>query len=167
MTVYQYCTPDWLAESAIRYAADPRFEKEFAGITPKITKYVFRVKAEPAWGLDSDLLFGAVVEHGKLLHLKFYSEGEASQSVDFILAATPQEWKRLLRKETKFISVVMLKKIIVEHGDFAGLLKIAPHGDAFVDALTQVELQFPDEMSPVELAQYKAHVEAFRAELGV
>jgi hypothetical protein len=167
MTVYQYCTPEWLEESAKRYAADPRFQKEFAAITPKATKYVFRVKAEPAWGIEGDLLFGAVVERGKLLKLDFYNEEEARKDVEFILSATPQEWKRLLRKQTKFITVVMLKKVVVEHGDFAGLLKIAPHGDAFVDALTQVTLQFPDEMSPDELAQYKAHLKGFREKLGV
>jgi hypothetical protein len=167
MAVYQYCTPEWLEESAKRYAADPRFEKEFAGITPKATKYVFRVKAEPAWGIESDLLFGAVVERGKLLNLAFFNEADAKKDVEFILSATPQEWKRLLRKQAKFITVVMLKKVVVEHGDFAGLLKIAPHGDAFVDALTQVTLQFPDEMSPDELTQYKAHLKAFRERLGV
>ena len=167
MTVYQYCTPEWLEESARRYVADPRFEKEFAGITQKSSKYVFRVKAEPAWGIETDLLFGAVVEKGKLLHLGFFNEQDARKDVSFILSATPQEWKRLLRKESKFISVVMLKKVVVETGDFAGLLKIAPHGDAFVDALTQVTLQFPDEMTPDELAKYKAHLQAFRKKLGV
>lgn len=167
MTVYQYCTPEWLEESARRYAADPRFQKEFESITPKTTKYIFRVKAEPAWGIEGDLLFGAVVERGTLLKLAFFNEADARKDVDFILAATPQEWKRLLRKMTKFITVIMLKKVVVEHGDFSGLLKIAPHGDAFVDALTQVTLQFPDEMSPEELAQYKAHLKEFRGKLGV
>ena len=167
MSVYRYCTPEWLEESARCYAADPKFEKEFAGITPKSTKYVFRVKAEPAWGIDRDMLFGAVVEHGKLLELGFYNEETARKEVNFILSATPQEWKRLLRKETKFIAVVMLKKVIMEFGDFPGLLKIAPHGDAFVDALTQVTLQFPDEMSPEELAQYKVYLNEFRGRQGV
>ena len=167
MTVYQYCTPEWLEESARRYAANPAFETEFATITPKVTKYVFRVKAEPAWGIEKDLLFGAVVEHGKLLDLKFYNETDAKKDVSFILSATPQEWKRLLRREAKFITVVMLKKVVVEHGDFAGLLKIAPHGDTFVTALTQVELQFPDEMSPDELIKYKDHLKTFRKKLNV
>ena len=167
MTVYQYCTPEWLEESARRYEADPRFQKEFAGITPKPTKYIFRVKAEPTWGIDQDLLFGAVVEHGKLLKLGFFNEEDAKKEVNFILSATPQEWKRLLRKQTKFISVVMLKKVTMEYGDFAGLLKIAPHGDAFVDALTQVTLQFPDEMSADELEQFKAHLKEFREKNGV
>ena len=167
MTIYQYCTPEWLQESAKCYAAEPRFQKEFESITPKVTKYIFRVKAEPAWGIERDLLFGAVVERGNLLQLDFFPEEEARKDVDFILAATPQEWKRLLRKETKFITVVMLKKVIVEHGDFAGLLKIAPHGDTFVSALTQVPLQFPDEMSADELARYKDRVKEFRGQRGV
>ena len=167
MTVYQYCTPEWLEESAKRYAVDPRFEREFAGISQKPLKLAFRVKAEPAWGIEPDLLFGVVVEHGKLLELCFYDEAEAGKDADFILSATPQEWKKLLRKQTKFIGVVMLKKIIVEHGDFPMLLKLAPHGDAFVDALTLTPLQFPDEMTPEELAAYKSHLKDFRARLGV
>lgn len=167
MKTCQYCTPEWLEESARLYAETPKFVKEFEGITPTPTKYVFRVKAEPAWGIEKDLLFGAVVEHGKLLELTFYNEENARKDVQFILSASPQEWKRLLRKQTKFITVVMLKKVIMEHGDFGGLLKIAPHGDAFVEALTQVALQFPDEMSPEELAQYKAKMKEFRERLGV
>lgn len=167
MTTYQYCTMEWLEESARRYAEEPRFQKEFEGITPKPTKYVFRVKAEPLWGIDQDLLFGAVVEHGKLLEMVFYSEQDARKDVNFILSATPQEWKKILRKETKFIAAVMLKKVVMEHGDFAGLLKIAPHGDAFVDALTQVPLQFPDEMSLEELSQFRSHLIAYREKSGV
>ena len=167
MTVYQYCTPEWLEESARCYAAEPRFQKEFAGISAKPLKLAFRVKAEPAWGIEKDLIFGAVVEQGKLMELTFYNEEQAKKDVNFFLSATPQEWKRLLRKQTKFIGVVMLKKVIVEHGDFASLLKLAPHGDAFVDALTQVTLQFPDEMSPKELTQYKTYQNEFRTKLGV
>ena len=167
MTTYQYCTTEWLAESARRYAQEPRFQKEFEGITPKPTKYVFRVKAEPAWGIDQDIFFGAVVEHGILLEMSFYNEENARKDVNFILSATPQEWKKILRKETKFIAAVMLKKVTMEHGDFAGLLKIAPHGDAFVDALTQVTLQFPDEMSPEELDQYRSKLIEFRNKLVV
>lgn len=162
MSTYQYCTKEWLEESSRRYAQEPRFQKEFEAITPKPTKYVFRVKAEPAWGIDQDLLFGAVVEHGRLLEMKFYNEQQAKENANFILSAAPQEWKKVLRKETKFIAAVMLKKVVMELGDFAGLLKIAPHGDAFVEALTQVTLQFPDEMSADELDQYRTKLNDFR-----
>ncbi|MFC2028999.1 hypothetical protein ACFLTX_03625 [Chloroflexota bacterium] len=166
MKTYQYCTREWLEESARQYAADPRFENEFAKITQTKTKYVFRVKAEQEWGIDRDVLFGAVVEKGRLLDMTFYNEHDAGRDVDFILAATPQEWTRLLRKETKFIAMVMLKKVQIEHGEFAGLLKIAPHGDAFVDALTQVPLQFPDEMSTEELQLYRQKLNSLQEGLG-
>lgn len=165
MTV-QYCTPEWLEETSRLYALEPKFQKEFEGISAKPLKLVFRVKAEPAWGIDADVLFGAVVEQGRLTELAFYNEEQARKNANFILSATPQEWKRLLRKQTKFISVVMLKKVIVEHGDFPSLLKLAPHGDAFVDAMTRVTLQFPDEMSPEELSQYKTRQAEFRQKLG-
>jgi len=36
-----------------------------------------------------------------------------------------------------------------------------------IDSLTLVELQFPDELSAEELAQYRSQMEEFRASLGV
>jgi hypothetical protein len=48
-----------------------------------------------------------------------------------------------------------------------GVLGVAPHANTVVDLLTQVDLQFPDEMSAEELAAYRSHFQEFRAELGV
>ena len=42
-----------------------------------------------------------------------------------------------------------------------------PHTNNVVDSLAQVELQFPDEMSAEELAEYRSHFEKFRVNLGV
>jgi hypothetical protein len=83
------------------------------------------------------------------------------------VVATPPEWKRLLRKESKFVTDFMLGKITLEQGSKVGVLSIAPHSGTFIDALTQVELQFPDEMSDEELADYRAAMVEFRRELGV
>ena len=86
---------------------------------------------------------------------------------DFILSATPQEWKKLLRKENKFVTDFMLGRIKLEHGSKVAVLSLAPHSHTVIDALTQVEIQFPDEMSEQELIDYRSHMEAFRAELNV
>jgi hypothetical protein len=72
-----------------------------------------------------------------------------------------------LRKESKFVTDFMLGKITLEQGSKVGVLSIAPHSGTFIDALTQEELEFPDEMSPEELDDYRATMEAFRSELGV
>jgi muconolactone delta-isomerase len=37
----------------------------------------------------------------------------------------------------------------------------------FIDALIQVDLRFPDEMSPEELADLRAYVNQYRQGLGV
>ena len=161
MDKYKYCTPEWLDESARIYRSTAEFEENLKKVT---TKIYFRVTAEPQWGIDQDILFGAVVEAGKLLDLDFFSEQEAAEKAEFILSATPQEWKQVLRKERKFVTEFMLGKIQLDQGKKVGIIGIAPYAPHFVDALTQVELIFPDEMNADELGEYQAYVLEFRRE---
>jgi hypothetical protein len=164
MTVCRYCTPEWLQESAEIYRATPRFQKQLEKVTVKV---FYRIKAEPVWGIDRDILFGAIVDRGELLDLAFFSEDAARDTAEYIMAATPQEWKKILRKDSKFLTDFMLGKIALEHGSKVGVLGLAPHANTFIDALTQVELRFPDEFTPQELEEYRAYLEEFRTRLGV
>jgi len=164
MTAVRYCTPEWLEASAAGYQADPSFRQEFAKLT---TRLCFRIKAEPAWGIEDDILFAAHVTQGELDKLAFVSEEEAKREAQFILAATPPQWKKLLRKESKFVTEFMLGRIALEQGSKVGVLQIAPHANTFVRSLTPVELQFPDEMTAEELADLRTYVAQFREELGV
>src|SRR5512146_3196470 len=108
MTTYQYCTPEWLEASAQVYSANPKFKKVLERLTVKVC---FRVKADQAWGIEKDIIFGSFVDKGDLTRVGFLSEEEAKKQADYILAATPQEWKKILRKESKFVSDFMLGKI--------------------------------------------------------
>lgn len=164
MTAVRYCTPEWLEASATGYRENPRYGQEFAKLT---TRLCFRIKAEPAWGIEKGIIFATYVTQGELEKLAFVDEEEAKREADFLLAATPQQWKKLLRKEAKFVTEFMLGRIILEQGSRVGVLQIAPYSNTFIDALTPVDLQFPDEMSPEELADYRTYVETFRQELGV
>jgi hypothetical protein len=164
MTTYRYCTPEWLEASAEAYGDNPRLRQAMARLT---TKTVFRINAEPAWGIERDILFGGFITQGELDRLAFLSLEDAREQAEFILAATPQEWKKILRKESKFVTDFMLGRIKLEQGSMAGVLGIAPYATSFVEALTQVDLQFQDEMTPEELADYRSYLEAFRRELGI
>ena len=164
MAVYRYPTPEWLEASATSYRADPHFQQALAKLTMNIC---FVVRAWPAWGIDQDITFGAFVDQGELEKLAFMTQEDAKRDADFILAATPPRWKKILRKESKFVGDFMLGKITLEQGSRVGVLSVAPHSGTFVDALTQVELQFPDEMSPEELEAFGSYVGDFRRELGV
>ena len=163
MTI-RYCSPEWLEESARLYRATDRFENALKKVT---TKIFYRIKAEPVWGIDQDILFGAVVEEGKLLELSFYSEAEGQKRADFILAATPQVWKGILRKDKKFISEFMFGKVTQESGSKPGLLRITPYANHFVDSLTQFELQYQDEMSAEEVEAFRADLSEFRENTGI
>ena len=164
MAAYQYCTPEWLEESAEHYRSKPEFEQKLKKLSVKVC---FRVKAEPSWGIDKDILFGTCVDRGKLTMLGFFSEGDAKKETNYILSATPEEWKKILRKESKFLTDFMLGRIKLDMGSKVGILGLAPYANTFVDALTQVALQFPDEMSEDELSKYRDYMEEFRANLGV
>jgi hypothetical protein len=164
MTVYRYCTPEWLEESARIYRATPSLQEGLRRVNARI---YFRVGAELDWGIEKSIIFGGDVRDGELRELAFFSEEEATASGEIILAATPQEWKKILRKENKFVTDFMLGRIALEQGSKVGVLKVAPYANGFVDALTQVELHFPDELSAEELEEYRAYVSDFRATLGV
>lgn len=160
----RYCTPEWLEESAKLYRATDQFENALRKVT---TKIFYRITMNPAWGIEEDIHFGAVVDAGKLLELSFFSDAETKNRAEFILSATPQVWKGILRKDKKFISEFMLGKVKLESGSKPGLLKITPYANHFVDALTQFELQFQDEMSADELDAYRADLSRFREKAGV
>jgi len=164
MEIYQYCTPDWLEESARLYDSKPEFQEKLKKLSAKVC---YRVKAEPSWGIDKDILFATFLDLGRLTRLSFFSEEDAKKEVDYILSATPKEWKKILRKENKFVTDFMLGRIKLEMGSKVGVLGLAPHSNTIVDILTQVELQFPDEMSEEELGKYEGFVKKFRSELGV
>jgi len=164
MATYQYCTPQWLEESAKMYRSNPALQEKLKKLSAKIC---YRVKAEPDWGIDRDIIFGAFFEEGQLTKLEFFKEEDVTKEADYLMAATPQVWKKILRKERKFLTDFMLGNIKLEHGSKVGVLGVAPHANNVVDSLTQLELQFPDELSAEELAQYRSQMEEFRASLGV
>jgi len=162
MTI-RYCTKEWLEESARLYNATDHFENALKKVT---TKIFFRITAESTWGIEQDFIFGAEVKAGKLKDLGYFSESDALDKAELILAATPQIWKGILRKDNKFVPEFMMGKVKLEEGSRVELLKITPYANHFVDALTQFDLQFPDEMTPEEMETYRADLSMIREGLG-
>lgn len=163
MTTHQFCTPEWLEESARIYRASPDAKDKFKKLTVKIC---CRVKSDPDWGIGEDIIFGAFFDKGELGTLNFFTEGEAFQEAEYLVAATPGAWKKILRKEREFVADLMLGKIKLELGTKVKMLDLALHVNNILDFLTQVDLQFPDEMSADELISYRLKMETLRREKG-
>jgi putative sterol carrier protein len=164
MAKIPYCTPEWLEAFVKTYKANPKYEKDLKKLT---TKLYFNVQAELGWGIDEDIIFGAVFEEGRLVKAEFLSAENAKKFATFVLSATAMEWKKILTKKSKFVTDFMLGKIKLDHGSKVGVLGIAPHSNTLVDSLTQVELQWPDEMTADEVKKYRANMKEFRSKLGV
>jgi len=163
MTTHQFCTPEWLEESARIYRASPDAKEKLKKLTAKIC---CRVKSDPDWGISENIIFGAFFDKGDLNTLNFFTEGEAFQEADYLMKATPRAWKKILRKEREFVTDLMLGKIKLELGTKAKMLELALHVNNIFDFLTQVDLQFPDEMSEGELISYRSKMETLRRERG-
>lgn len=160
----RYCTPEWLEGMRNAFYSNPEYEEKLKKLT---TKVGWLIRAKPEWGIERDIIFCTSIAAGRMEDIGFYSEEDARANMDFILAATPQEWKKLLRRESKFLTNFMLGKVTLEHGSRVGMLSLVPFTDTVMDLLTEVDLQFQDEMSSEEVAAYREEMEEFRAEHGV
>jgi len=164
MTTCYYCTPEWLETTAANFRSNNEAKEKLKKLSGKM---VYRVKAEPAWGIDKDVFFCLFFDQGELMRLELISEEAGKDEAEFVMGATPQIWKKILRKESKFITDFMLGKIKLEKGSKIGVLSVAPHANNVIDLLTSVNLVFPDELSEDEFVQYKTNMQTFRKELGV
>ena len=159
MTAHQFCTPEWLKESALIYKAKPDANDKLKKLTAKIC---YRVKSDPDWCIREDIIFCSFFEKGELRTLNFFTEDEAFQAAEYLMAATPQTWKKILRKKRDFVTDFILGKINLELGTKVSMLELALYAHNILDCLTQVDLQFPDEMSADELKTYQSKMKTFR-----
>ncbi|MFO7625166.1 MAG: hypothetical protein R6V73_12510 [Anaerolineales bacterium] len=164
MTTVQYCTPQWFQQVANLYQDHPQLQEDLAKFSYKVS---YKIKADPSWGIEQDIIFAFYVDKGQITCLEFISAEQAAAESEFILTATPQEWKKLLRGDAKFVTEFVLGKVVLEKGSKVTVLGVAPYSTPLIKTLTLVDLQFPDEMSPADLEQYKLYQQEFRAQLGV
>jgi len=160
----QFCTPQWLEESSKMYRSNADLQKALAKLSVKMA---YRVLADPKWGIDRSIIFCTFFEKGQLTKATFLSEEQTKAEADHLLSATPERWAKLVRKQSSFGADFALGRVKVEIGSKVGVLAVAPYSKNVVNFLSQVKLQYPDEMSKEELEEYRANMEKFRTEMKV
>ncbi|MDY6918354.1 MAG: SCP2 sterol-binding domain-containing protein [Chloroflexota bacterium] len=161
-----YATPEWVEAMAGVYRANPENEtKTFKGMSLFL---VFRIFPDPEFGLEKDIYFGTHLVDGALQDdSAIISKEHAQEKADFILGASPQNWKRVIKKQQGFVSAFMSGKIKLDKGSAPKVISLAPKAPAVVDCFYQVDTEWPDEMSPERLEEYRALVREFTTRLGV
>ena len=161
-----YATPEWVEAIAKNYRDNPENQnKIFKGMTIFLS---FRIQADTKFGLDEDIYFGTHLEDGVLQDdSALISKEDSEKKVDFILSAAPETWKRVIRKEEGFVSAFMTGKIKLDKGEAPRMIALASKSPAIVELFKKIDNEWPDEMSPQRLDEYKAQVKEFRGRLGV
>ncbi len=161
-----FLSPEWLDAVGRNYSADPNNQnKVFKGLTLFLT---FRVEADPKFGLDKDVYHSIHwIDGVRQPDSGLLSKEDAERKSDFILAAPPAIWKKVIKRESGFVSVVMTGKIKVDKGTGAAILALASKSPAVADTFNKVDTDWPDEMSPQRLREYRAKVAEFRQRLRV
>lgn len=161
-----YATPEWLEEVAKIYASDPANEqmlKRLGHVT-----FVYRIAAEPRFGIDPDLYFMQELEDGVLKEVRFVTPEEGKKIATWLIAGTFDIWRDVIQKKLKLTTGIVQGKLKVELGDQAGIIvRVGPVAFQMATSFNNAETIWPDAMSPDELAAYKAKVNDFRKKLGV
>jgi putative sterol carrier protein len=161
-----YPSPEWVAQMGENYKANPENQnKIFKGMTIFLT---FRVEADPKFALDKDIYFSthlinAVIQDDSTL----ISKEDAEKKSDFILGATPSQWKKIIKRQDGFLSSFMTGKIRLNKGDAPKVIGLASKSPAVVDLFNRIPTEWPDEMSPQRFEAYESEVREFRDRLKV
>lgn len=160
-----YVTPEWLVQAGNNYRANPENEKTFKGMNIFLT---FRVTEDAKFGLHKDIFFAMHLENGVLQpDSALLSKADAFARSDFVVSATPEVWKAVIRKQKGFIAAFMTGKIKLDKGNPTRMVSLASKSSAVVEAFNKIDTEWPDEMSPQRLSEYEAYVSEFRQKLGV
>jgi len=160
-----YATPEWVEAMAKNYRANPDNQnKIFKGMTIFLS---FRILADPKFGLDKDIYFSTHLENGVLQDdSTLMSKEDSEKKADFILSAPPETWKRVIQKEEGFVWAFMGGKIKLDKGEAPKILGLASRSPVVI-SLFPSDTEWPDEMSPQRLEEYRTQVKEFRERLGV
>jgi putative sterol carrier protein len=161
-----YATPQWLEAVGKNYKANPDNQnKTFKGMNIYLS---FRILAESTLGIDKDIYFSLHLEDGALQDDSvLISQAVAEEKSDFVLSATPQAWKKVIRKQQGFVSAFMTNKIKLDKGLAPRILSLASKSGAVIEPFYKVDTEWPDEMSPQRLEQYRAELKDIREKLKI
>jgi putative sterol carrier protein len=153
-TYHDYLSQEWLEYSFEAYQTNAHLQDRLKKVTHDM---VYRIMANPEWGIDNDLYFALDMKAGVLSRLA-YTNKEDAQKADFIVAGSPKEWIDIMKDKTRFIARFMMSELKLDMGDRLDVIRLAPYVREMVKMLTQVEVHYPDDMSPEEIETYRAKI---------
>jgi putative sterol carrier protein len=156
MAQVKYLTPEYMEAVTVAFQ-DPQAIKALEKLT---TKLAWRVKAEPSWGLDQDIMYAAEIKAGVISPLHYVTEEEAKSFAEFFMVAKPETWKKIDTGKADFAAQLVMQKVKLGKGSMMQMMKLAPYSKDMNKVMMTLDVLYPDQMSPDVLADYRKTMSA-------
>jgi putative sterol carrier protein len=163
---YMVLSPEWASEMEEKIQNDERY-KAVAKTWEGSVTLVF--KADSASGLDADLFVFMDLWHGQCHSVKMVP-GDLGRSADYVLEASYERWKRVLKKDLNVVKEIATNKLKLVPFNFKKAAKLASAAQAairLVDLAGEVSDKFPDESEPEAFLAFKAFLEELKTNFGI
>jgi putative sterol carrier protein len=103
------------------------------------------VKAEPTLGIPEDLAMWLDVEGGECRDCKLMTAKEAEPLAPFVVVASYEQWKQVIRKEIDPTKALMQGKLKLTKGHMPTMVKHVNASKQLVESTTRVPTRFRGE----------------------
>jgi len=163
---YMVLSPEWASEIEEKIQNDRRYQ-EVAKTWEGSVTLVF--KADSASGLDADLFVFMDLWHGQCHSVKMVPE-EIGRRGDYVLEASYERWKRVLKKDLNVVREIATNKLKLVPFNFKKAAKLAAAAQAairLVDLAGEVSDKFPDDLEPEAFFGFKTFLEELKTDFGI
>jgi putative sterol carrier protein len=159
MASVTYLTPEYM-ETVTNAFQDPELKKALEKLT---TRLAWRVKADPAWGIDEDLFFYTEITNGVTAPFRFVSEEEAKKNAEFFMVGKPEVWKKIDTGKADFATQLVMQKVKLAKGSMMQMMKLAPYSKPMNKVMLTLDIKYQDDMAPEEVESFRKYLKEFRS----
>jgi putative sterol carrier protein len=120
--------------------ANPEYAKAGKDWTHGVVAMV--VKAEPSVGIDHDMAMWLDVHEGRCRDCKLLPASQAETDAPFVVVASYDQWKQVIRKEIDPTKALMQGKLKLTKGHMPTMVKYVNASKQLVESTTRVPTKF-------------------------
>lgn len=159
---YIYFGPEWVALYEKTIQNDQVYKdaaKTWEG------SVVIHITPAPEMGIDKDLYVFMDLWHGECNSMRIVP-AEKGESGDFVVTGSMERWIQVGKKQLDTIKGMMQGKLKLK-GDLPTIVRAVKAAARLVDVSADIGGIFPDELTPEQVAEFRAWLVPLREQFGV
>ncbi len=139
-TELDFPSEGWVQAYKDAINANPEYAKAGKDWTHGVVAMV--VKAEPSLGIDQDMAMWLDVHEGRCRDCKLLPASQAEIEAPFVVVASYEQWKQVIRKEIDPTKALMQGKLKLTKGHMPTMVKYVNASKQLVESTTRVSTKF-------------------------